>query len=91
MQSGTARTDCWLLEFDASEAKKIDPLMGWTGCNNTQSQVRLAFENKENAIAYAEKHGLVYSVTENLVRKPILRKNGYGDNFATNRKTSWTH
>ena len=91
MQSGTARAGHWVLEFDSSESKKIDPLMGWTGSNNTQSQVKLTFDNKEAAAAYAEKHGFVYTVVESQRRKPIIRKNGYGENFATNRKTSWTH
>ena len=90
-QSGTARSENWVLEFDSSESKKIDPLMGWTGSNNTQSQVKLMFKNKEDASAYAEKQGLIYTVIESQRRKPILRKNGYGENFATNRKTSWTH
>ena len=90
-QSGTARAEHWILEFDSNESKKIEPLMGWTGSNNTQSQVKLTFENKDAAAAYAERHGLVYTVMESHSRKPIIRKNGYGENFATNRKTSWTH
>ena len=91
MQSGTSRAEHWVLEFDSSESKKIDPLMGWTGSNNTQSQVKLIFENKDEAAAYAEKHGINYTVIESQRRKAIVRKNGYGENFATNRKTTWTH
>ena len=91
MQSGAANSQYWILEFDQGESKKIDPLMGWTGSDSTQSQVKLSFENKEDAISYAENHGLTYTVIENQLRKPIIRKNGYGENFATNRKTSWTH
>ena len=91
MQSGTARAEDWVLEFDSGESKKIDPLMGWTGSNNTQSQVKLTFENRDDAAAYAEKHGILYTIIESQPRQPIIRKNGYGENFATNRKTSWTH
>ena len=91
MQSGQANTECWVLEFDADDIKKIDPLMGWTGSSNTQSQVRLIFKTKEDAVFYAETHSLVYTVIESPVRKPVIRKNGYGENFATNRKMSWTH
>ena len=91
MQSGPAKTDLWVLEFDNDESKKIDPLMGWTSSSCTQSQVRLTFDNKEGAIAYAESNGLVYTITESELRKPVVRKNGYGENFATNRKISWTH
>ena len=91
MQSGNAKTDKWVLEFDDSESLKIDPLMGWTGSNNMQSQVRLSFRSKQDAIAYAEKKGLIYNVNENQSRKFVVRENGYGDNFASNRKMSWTH
>ena len=91
MQSGNGKTEQWVLEFDSNDSKKIDPLMRWTGSDNTQTQVRLSFETKENAIAYAKKKGLVYSVNQSQERKPVIRKNGYGENFATNRKASWTH
>ena len=91
MQSGPGKTDIWILEFVQESPKKIDPLMGWTGSNYTQSQVRLSFENKEDAIAYAQKKDLPYFVTESQIRKPVIRKNGYGENFSTNRKISWTH
>ena len=91
MQSGQANTACWVLEFDKDDIKKIDPLMGWTGSSNTLSQVRLTFKTKEDAALYAETHGLSYTVIESQVRKPVIRKNGYGENFATNRKISWTH
>ena len=91
MQSGKARTDEWVLEFSSTEKKKIDPLMGWTGSSDTQSQVRLKFISKEAAIAYAEGNGLLYSVHENKERKHVIRKNGYGEIFATNRRGAWTH
>ena len=90
-QSGVANSQNWLLEFDSGRTKSLDPLMGWTGSNSTQTQVRLTFDNKEEAIAYVEKNGLPYVVIENHPRKAIIRKNGYGENFATNRKFSWTH
>ena len=91
MQSGPAKADVWYLEFDGDDSKKIEPLMGWTGSGDTQRQVRLIFQNKEDAINYAEKNGLPYTLTESTLRKPIIRKSGYGENFATNRKISWTH
>ncbi|MDG2474792.1 MAG: ETC complex I subunit [Paracoccaceae bacterium] len=91
MQSGPAKANLWFLEFDTNDSKKLDPLMGWTGSSGTQGQVRLKFESKQDAIIYAEKHSLAYTITENEHRKPVIRKNGYGENFATNRKISWTH
>ena len=40
MQSGKARTDEWVLEYTPAEQRKADPLMGWAGSGDTQSQVQ---------------------------------------------------
>ena len=58
MQSGLARTKSWVLEFEPVSAREVEPLMGWTSSADTKSQVRLTFDSKEEAIAYAEKNGL---------------------------------
>lgn len=91
MQSGTGKTRHWLLEFTPAEARDIDPLMGWTGSGDMSSQVRMKFESKEAAVAYAEKHGLAYQLFTPQKRSHILRKSGYGDNFSHDRRTTWTH
>jgi len=91
MQSGTAKTHGWVLEFAPSEAREVDPLMGWTGSADTQSQVRLRFESKEAALAYAASKGIEAEVTEPQSRKPNIRARGYGENFATDRRGVWTH
>ena len=91
MQSGTAKTRQWLLEFTAAEAREVDPLMGWTGSGDTQAQVRLRFDSREAAEDYARANGLDYVVTEPHKRKPNIRTRGYGENFATDRKGAWTH
>jgi len=91
MQSGTARAEHWVLEFDSSESKKIDPLMGWTSSGDMDSQVKLSFESKDEAIAYADQKGITYTLQEPKERKHVIRNGGYGDNFATNRKETWTH
>jgi len=44
MQSGTAKTHQWVLEFAPASAREVDPLMGWTSSGDTQSQIRLRFE-----------------------------------------------
>ena len=90
MQSGTAKTQGWVLEFDRA-ARDIDPLMGWTSSGDTQSQVRLSFESREAAEAYAADTGIVYAVVLPKPRKPVIRARGYGENFATDRKGAWTH
>ena len=91
MQSGTAKTRNWVLEFAADSAREVDPLMGWTSSSDTQSQVKLRFDSKEAALAYAEDHGIAATVTEPKPRKPNIRAGGYGENFATSRREPWSH
>ncbi|MDJ0977153.1 MAG: ETC complex I subunit [Erythrobacter sp.] len=79
MQSGKAKTDTWVLEFEQSEARRPDPLMGWTGSGDTQSQVKLTFPTKEAAKAYAEKHGVVARVHATPTKR--LKLQSYADNF----------
>lgn len=82
MQSGKAGMGkYWHIRFDESQddAEFIESLMGWTGSKNTQQQVKLRFESKEEAIAYAEREGLEYIVKEPKLRKLI--KKSYADNF----------
>lgn len=91
MQSGTAKTKGWVLEFDPAAAREVDPLMGWTSSGDMESQVRLRFDTREEAEAYAAEKGIEATVQEPQVRKPNIRPGGYGENFATNRKGVWTH
>ena len=91
MTSGMAKTHRWVLTFAPESARRIDPLMGWTSSDDTQSQVRLSFASKEAALEYAEAHGIEADVFEPKRRKPNIRPGGYGDNFATNRRGAWTH
>ena len=91
MQSGTAKTQDWILEFAPADARVLDPLMGWTGSDDMDSQVTLRFKTSEEAVAYATRHGLAYQITEPKARAHVLRQNGYGDNFASQRRAPWTH
>lgn len=91
MQSGTAKTKQWVLEFPPASARDVDPLMGWTGSADTQAQVRLRFADREAAEDYAKEHGIDYVVVEPHSRKPNVRPRGYGENFATDRRAPWTH
>ncbi|MCW5700294.1 MAG: ETC complex I subunit [Rhodospirillales bacterium] len=84
MQSGRAKARTWVLEYDPSAPKVIDPLMGWVGSSNTQTQVRLRFSSREAAIAYAERNGLTYECHEPLGRR--VRPKSYADNFAFDRR-----
>lgn len=91
MSSGAAKTHRWVLEYAPSAARDIDPLMGWTGSDDMQSQVRLTFDSKEAALSYARDRGIEVQVSEPQKRKPNIRPGGYGENFATNRRGPWTH
>lgn len=91
MQSGTAKTHGWVLEFAPASAREVDPLMGWTSSTDTQAQVKLRFDTKEAALAYAEAKGIEVEVTEPKARRAVIRQRGYGENFATDRKGAWTH
>ena len=91
MQSGTAKTQTWLLEFAPASEREIDPLMGWTSSSDTQTQVRMRFETREAAEAYATEKGIEYDLVQPKLRKAVIRPRGYGENFATDRKGAWTH
>jgi NADH dehydrogenase len=91
MQSGQGKTKNWTLEFAPAAARKVDPLMGWTSSGDMNSQVKLTFSSKEEAVAYATSKGIAYSIQDPKERKHVIRKGGYGDNFATNRRETWTH
>ncbi|ATG36489.1 putative ETC complex I subunit [Phaeobacter piscinae] len=91
MTSGMAKTRKWVLDFVPTSAREVDPLMGWTSSQDTQSQVRLRFDTKEAALEYAEANGIDAVVTEPKSRKANVRAGGYGENFATNRRAPWTH
>ena len=79
MQSGKARTDEWVLEFEQSEARHADPLMGWTGSGDTQAQVSLTFPSKDEARAYAEKYGIAARV--HATPPKSLKLQAYADIF----------
>lgn len=89
MQSGTAKTSRWLLEFDAAEPRAIEPLMGWTSSGDMLGQVKLWFDTKDEAIAYATRNGIAFRVEE--PKEPVRRAAAYSDNFRYNRIGSWTH
>ena len=89
MQSGPARTTEWVLEYEPEAPREIDPLMGWTSSGDMKAQIRLSFDSKDEAIAYAERNGIPYRLTEPKPRQPVRK--AYADNFRFGRKGSWTH
>jgi hypothetical protein len=89
MQSGRGKSNDWVLEFEPTDARRADPLMGWTQTADTEGQVRLAFETKEEAVHYADQHGIAFQVIDPHPAKRIIK--AYADNFAFGRKVPWTH
>jgi hypothetical protein len=91
MTSGMGNARKWVLEYVPTEARRIDPLMGWTGSGDMNRQVRLRFETEEAAVDYAQRNGLAYTVETAKPRRANIRPLGYGGNFAYNRRGVWTH
>ncbi|MYZ47855.1 ETC complex I subunit [Propylenella binzhouense] len=89
MSSGEAKTKEWVLEFEPEAPRTIEPLMGYTASTDMLSQVRLRFDTKEEAIAYAERNDIPYLVFE--PREKKRRAISYADNFRRDRAQPWTH
>jgi hypothetical protein len=89
MQSGLAGTHEWLLDYEPSEPARADPLMGWIGGSDTQTQVRLRFATADEAVAYARKNGISYELE--LARERKVVPKSYSDNFRFGRLENWTH
>ena len=90
MQSGRAKTDEWVLEFELKDARRPEALMGWTVTGDTESsQVRLTFDTREEAVRYAETHGIAFQLIDPKPAKRIIK--AYADNFAFGRRIPWTH
>ena len=60
MQSGTAKTKEWVLDYEPEQPRAVEPLMGWTSSGDMKQQLRLHFDTKEEAIAYCERNGIAY-------------------------------
>jgi hypothetical protein len=89
MQSGKGKSKQWVLVFEPSSPREIDPLMGYTSSSDTRTQVKLAFDSLEAAEAYAKKEGIAYSVQP--AHERTVQRSSYTDNFRFDRKTPWTH
>jgi len=78
MQSGTGKTDKWILEYETNNPTN-NPLMGWESSNDTYGELKLEFSSKELAINYAKKKKINFEVIEPRKRKTV--KKSYADNF----------
>lgn len=89
MQSGSARSKDWVLDYEPAAPRQIEPLMGWTRSTDMSSQISLTFETKEEAVAYAERNGIPYVLSEPTPHRP--QRKSYSDNFKFGRIGVWSH
>jgi hypothetical protein len=54
-----------------------------------KSQIKLWFDSKEEAVAYASRNGIPYRVEE--PREASRKTVSYSDNFKFTRQGQWTH
>jgi hypothetical protein len=80
MQSGRAKTRQWVLEFEPAEATRRDPLMGWSSSGDTRQQLSLHFETLDEAVAYAQRNDIAYTVQQPHAR--TVQPKSYAENFA---------
>lgn len=78
-QSGKANTGKWLLEYEQTRPRRADPLMGWAGGANTDTQVKLTFPTSDAAIAYCEREGLRFELVTLPGKRLLLQS--YAENF----------
>ena len=78
MQSGTAKSNKWILEYITKDPTQ-NPLMGWETSSDTLTELRLEFSSKDLAINYAKKKKIDFDLIEPKKRKTV--KKSYADNF----------
>src|SRR5437868_1244025 len=83
MQSGRRQSKKWLLEYEPASRRDPDPLMGWSSAADTLNEVQLRFDTLEEAVAFADKHGMQYTIIEPHQRTPKVKS--YADNFRYDR------
>ena len=89
MQSGKGKSQMWVLEFEPSERKSVEPLMGYTSSGDMNTQVRMKFETSEEAVRFAERNSIEFRLFE--PKEQRRRPMSYSDNFKFDRKVPWTH
>jgi ETC complex I subunit conserved region len=85
MQSGV-RTRKWVLAYEPATRRQPEPLMGWTSAQDTLNEVQLHFDTMEEAVAFATKNALDYTVIA--PQESIEKQKSYADNFRYDRTRS---
>merc|ERR1711907_175622 len=65
MQSGAEKIGMWKLEFENPERWR-NPLMGYCSTADPASNLKLKFPSKESALAYCDKMGFDYELSESV-------------------------
>ncbi len=81
MQSGKKNKKWILAPVEENNTRSINPLMGWTSSNNTQTQIKISFSSKEEAINYAKNKGFDYKVEEETASQ--VKPKSYAQNFTS--------
>ena len=89
MQSGEAASEKWVIEYEPALRPTADPLMGYNSSADMRRQIRLEFNTREEATAYAERNSIPFRVLE--AHEPTRKTISYSDNFRYNRPQPWTH
>ncbi len=80
MQSGSGKNKLWLLTVIEDEStRSVNELTGWTSSSDTRMQLKLKFNNKEDAIIYAKGKNYQYVVDE--ANESIIKPKSYAQNF----------
>ncbi len=79
-QSGRANINEWVLEFMSVDDRFQEQIMGWTGSENMYpNEVKLRFENKNQAVIFAKKNKLDFFIKEPIEVKQTIKS--YIDNY----------
>ena len=79
MQSGRANTRKWVLEYEPEQPRYLDPVMGWTGSGDMKSQLRLKFATRDDAVDYAKRNNIPFTVIRTHDRK--IKIKSYAENY----------
>ncbi len=80
MQSGKLNCKKWLATpIEETNSRTINDLTRWVSSDNTQTQLKFEFTNKEDAIDYAVKNNFEYEVVEPQEFK--IKPKSYAENF----------
>jgi len=77
-QSGMADVGIWVLEPEFPTARRPEPVMGWMAADDTLTQVRMEFSDRDTAEQFAKSNGWRYTVTD--VHKRKVKPRNYGQN-----------